>query len=68
MSYTSRIFQAMNHGQLYDPPTLSAITHIDEKDVGQVLHELVKGGVIECVNHERFRKNRKYSTKQKRLI
>lgn len=68
MSYTTTVFQAMRFDSVYAPPDLAATTHIDEKTVGQILHMLAKNNMVELVSNDRFRKNRKYKTKQRTLL
>jgi hypothetical protein len=68
MSILTNVLQAMQYGVEYDPATVAAICHIQEQEAGRYLHMLQKGGVVECTKPDRFRKNRKYSTKQKQLF
>lgn len=68
MSYVTRVMTAMREGREYSPGDIAAITHLTERDAGQCLHQLCKGGVIECVAQDRYRKNRKYKTRQKGLL
>lgn len=68
MAIIDKVFKSMKEGHSYDPSTISAMCHISEDDAGRYLHMLSKGGVIECVSHNRFRKSRKYKTKQASLF
>jgi len=68
MSYADTIYQTMRFEQEYTPPDLAMLTHLDEKVVGQVLHLLAKSNMIECTSNDRFRKNRKYKTRQRNLL
>lgn len=68
MSYTQRVLQAMTFGHEHTAEDIAAITHIGAEEVGQCLHLLAKGGVIECTHSHRCRKNRKYTTKQRQLF
>lgn len=68
MSYTSRVLTAMRFDQPYAVSDIAAITHIDEKAVSDCLHLLTKGGLVECVQHNHWRKNRKYKSRQRALL
>lgn len=68
MSYANRVFKAMRDDIVYDAATLSGITKIDEKSVWRVLYELAKAGAIDCISHDRYRKNRKYQSRQQHLL
>lgn len=67
MSYSRTILTAMKADKQYSPVELSCMTGISEDSTQQVLNTLVKGGVIEYVSKDRFRKNKKYKTKQRDL-
>jgi len=67
MSYIARVLQAMNYELEYSPGDIAVITHLQEQDAAKCLHELAKGGMVECVCMDRYRKNRKYKTKQQQL-
>lgn len=68
MSYADKIIQSMNFDIEYDSATVSAVTHLPVEAVEPVLHQLAKGGVVECVSHDRFRKNHKYKSRQRPLF
>lgn len=67
MSYAEQVFQAMREDKEYTPVELSDICHIKPSDASAVLKMLVRGGVVECVNQDRFLKKRKFKTLQKAL-
>lgn len=64
MSYTSRVLTAMNAGRIYSASDIAARTKISLDEVVRALNLLVKGGVIEMTQKDRFIKNRRYKSKQ----
>lgn len=68
MSYADKIIQSMNFDVEYDPSTVAAVTHLPVDIAGSVLHQLAKGGVVECVRQDRYRKNRKYKSRQRQMF
>jgi hypothetical protein len=67
MAYIDTILQAMRYGQEYSPAELGSLTHINADEIRKALKLLAQGGVIECTHHDRFIRNRKYTTKQRGL-
>ena len=68
MSALDRVFKAMREGVDYDTATISCECRISEVDAGRYLRMLSKSGVIECVQHDRYRKKRKYQTRQQSMF
>jgi len=68
VSHLSVVLSSMDCKREYSPVEISAITRLREDDACRAIKMLVNGGMIEEITSSRFRKNRKYKSKQKSLF
>ena len=68
MSYTNTILQAMRYGREYTQAEVQAITQLPADSVRQVLQMLVKGNLIEVDDNRKYKRNKKYKTRQRELF
>ncbi len=66
MSNVKVVLTAMRTSQTYRICDIAAITNISQNDVDWIIKELLKGGLVEEVTYNSYKKTRekKYKTKQ----
>ncbi len=64
MSYAHRILTQMRAGCIYRPCDISAMTNIDRDTVSRILKMLARGGLVDEIRGNEYRRKRMYSTRQ----
>tara|TARA_R110002072_G_scaffold273116_1_gene433452 strand:- start:299 stop:508 length:210 start_codon:yes stop_codon:yes gene_type:complete len=67
VSIIDNVFASMKFGKEYSPVEIAGVTHISEDAVSKALKILEGAGMIEKTQHDRFLKNRKYTSRQRSL-
>ena len=68
MSIAQSIFQAMRDGCIYRPCDIAAQLKMDSGEVSKILRMFEKGGLVEVVKTDEYRRKRMYKTPQKSLL
>lgn len=68
MSIADAVFQAMRGNCIYRPCDIAAMCQITTSEAGKILKMLERGGVIDLVRGEEYRRKRMYTTRQKGLF
>lgn len=68
MSIQQRILTAMRANCIYRPCDLAAELNMDTGEVGKILKMFERGGLVEVVKGDEYRRKRMYQTRQKDLF
>jgi len=67
MNRVNQVLTAMNEKREYRIEDLDAVVHIGNDEVARVLKLLVGGGLVDVTFDDKYRKNRKYKSRQRAL-
>jgi len=68
MSYCNRILTAMKQQCIYRPCDLQGATGLPTGEIKKTLDVMAKGGVVETIRGDGYRRKKLYQTKQKSLF
>ena len=68
MSYTAVILEVMNPNQWHSIEEVAMMSNIDKGSTGTILGMLANNGIVEVDFDKRYKRDRKYKSKQRKLF